>query len=203
MPGAVPAEECGRRHECRRSFHSFFEQAASQPTPLYRYNSEPDQFGVHVPPGQAARAWPKEVGGTAEGRLAPASPATSTRAIVENPFIEAEGGAAVSTFSIDVDTASYANVRQFLMETNQLPPPDAVRIEELVNYFDYDYPPANPAAPGSAGARRIADADDAALRRPRRSRRLPVERRASPRAHRHQGPRDRARPSGRSRTSCS
>ncbi len=51
--------------------------------------------------------------------------------IVENPFMKAEGGAAVSTFSIDVDTASYANVRQFLMEMNQLPPPDAVRIEEL------------------------------------------------------------------------
>jgi secreted protein with Ig-like and vWFA domain len=59
--------------------------------------------------------------------------------IVENPFIKAEGGAAVSTLSIDVDTASYANVRQFLMEMNQLPPPDAVRIEELINYFHYDY----------------------------------------------------------------
>ncbi|HVT28533.1 MAG TPA: von Willebrand factor type A domain-containing protein, partial [Lacipirellulaceae bacterium] len=59
--------------------------------------------------------------------------------IVENPFIKAEGGAAVSTFSIDVDTASYTNVRQFLMEMNQLPPPDAVRTEELINYFHYDY----------------------------------------------------------------
>jgi len=39
----------------------------------------------------------------------------------------------LSTFSIDVDTASYSNVRQFLMESNQLPPADAVRIEELVN----------------------------------------------------------------------
>ena len=44
----------------------------------------------------------------------------------------------LSTFSIDVDTASYANVRRFLNQ-NQLPPPDAVRIEELVNYFRYDY----------------------------------------------------------------
>jgi Ca-activated chloride channel family protein len=59
--------------------------------------------------------------------------------IIENPFIKAEGGAAVSTFSIDVDTASYANVRQFLLQMNQLPPPDAVRIEELINYFHYDY----------------------------------------------------------------
>jgi len=44
----------------------------------------------------------------------------------------------LSTFSIDVDTASYANVRRFLAE-GQLPPPDAVRIEELVNYFPYHY----------------------------------------------------------------
>ncbi len=59
--------------------------------------------------------------------------------IHENPFIVASGEAAVSTFSIDVDTASYANVRQFLMQAGRLPPPDAVRIEELVNYFDYNY----------------------------------------------------------------
>lgn len=45
----------------------------------------------------------------------------------------------VSTFSIDVDTASYANVRRFLND-GVLPPKDAVRIEELINYFDYtDY----------------------------------------------------------------
>ena len=45
----------------------------------------------------------------------------------------------VSTFSIDVDTASYANVRRFL-KGGTLPPKDAVRIEELINYFDYAYP---------------------------------------------------------------
>ena len=45
----------------------------------------------------------------------------------------------LSTFSIDVDTASYANVRRFL-SAGRLPPRDAVRIEELVNYFRYDYP---------------------------------------------------------------
>jgi Ca-activated chloride channel family protein len=44
-----------------------------------------------------------------------------------------------STFSIDVDTASYSNVRRMLRH-GQLPPPGAVRIEELVNYFCYDYP---------------------------------------------------------------
>jgi Ca-activated chloride channel family protein len=48
---------------------------------------------------------------------------------------------AVSTFSIDVDTASYAVVRRFLKQGVK-PPTDAVRVEELVNYFDYDYPRA-------------------------------------------------------------
>ena len=45
----------------------------------------------------------------------------------------------LSTFSIDVDTASYSNVRRFLMD-GSLPPADAVRIEELINYFRFDYP---------------------------------------------------------------
>lgn len=45
----------------------------------------------------------------------------------------------VSTFSIDVDTGSYANVRRFLNQ-GRLPPQDAVRVEELINYFDYQYP---------------------------------------------------------------
>jgi Ca-activated chloride channel family protein len=58
--------------------------------------------------------------------------------IVENPFLSVELNA-LSTFSIDVDRASYSNVRRFIRE-GILPPPDAVRIEELVNYFPYDYP---------------------------------------------------------------
>lgn len=45
----------------------------------------------------------------------------------------------VSTFSIDVDTGSYSNMRRFL-SGGQLPPADAVRVEELINYFSYDYP---------------------------------------------------------------
>ncbi len=46
--------------------------------------------------------------------------------------------APLSTFSIDVDTASYANIRRFLTE-GSLPPSSAVRVEEMVNYFGYDY----------------------------------------------------------------
>ncbi len=45
----------------------------------------------------------------------------------------------LSTFSIDVDNASYSNIRRFI-NNGQLPPADAVRIEEMINYFKYDYP---------------------------------------------------------------
>lgn len=58
--------------------------------------------------------------------------------IDENPYLETRN-APLSTFSIDVDTASYSNVRRFIND-GSLPPKDAVRIEELVNYFEYDYP---------------------------------------------------------------
>ncbi|NJM64516.1 MAG: VWA domain-containing protein [Acaryochloris sp. RU_4_1] len=57
--------------------------------------------------------------------------------IDENPFLQPQPHP-LSTFSIDVDTASYSNVRRFLHQ-GQLPPKDAVRLEELINYFDYDY----------------------------------------------------------------
>lgn len=56
----------------------------------------------------------------------------------DNRFLTATD-APLSTFSIDVDTASYSVVRSRI-ENRMLPPPDAVRVEELVNYFAYDYP---------------------------------------------------------------
>ena len=58
--------------------------------------------------------------------------------IYDNEFLMAKDNP-LSTFSIDVDTASYSNIRRFL-NNNQLPPKDAVRIEEMINYFSYDYP---------------------------------------------------------------
>ena len=65
--------------------------------------------------------------------------------IDENPFRSPQV-APLSTFSVDVDRASYSNVRRFLTR-GQMPPKDAVRIEELVNYFPYGDP-----APASGGA---------------------------------------------------
>ena len=58
--------------------------------------------------------------------------------ILENAFLAVQENP-LSTFSIDVDTASYANMRRFI-NAGQLPPKGAVRIEELINYFSYDYP---------------------------------------------------------------
>jgi Ca-activated chloride channel family protein len=58
--------------------------------------------------------------------------------VKENEFLKATKNP-LSTFSIDVDVASYANLRRFLNH-GQKPPVDAVRIEEMINYFNYDYP---------------------------------------------------------------
>ena len=57
--------------------------------------------------------------------------------IIENPFVSVKQEP-LSTFSIDVDEASYSNIRRYL-ENGSLPPAGSVRIEEMINYFDYDY----------------------------------------------------------------
>jgi Ca-activated chloride channel family protein len=77
--------------------------------------------------------------------------------VPENDFFRVRS-APLSTFSIDVDTASYANVRRFLTEGRR-PPRDAVRIEEMVNYFNYRYaPPAKETAEPFAASMEIAAA---------------------------------------------
>jgi len=64
----------------------------------------------------------------------------------DTPFLQASDNP-LSTFSIDVDTASYTNVRRFITD-GALPPPDAVRVEEMINYFSYAPPPPAPAEGG-------------------------------------------------------
>ncbi|MEM1205136.1 MAG: von Willebrand factor type A domain-containing protein [Acidobacteriota bacterium] len=59
-----------------------------------------------------------------------------------HPFVDAEDDA-LSTFGLDVDTASYTLARRYLRD-GDLPPADAVRVEEFVNYFDYGDPPPEP-----------------------------------------------------------
>ncbi len=67
--------------------------------------------------------------------------------ITENRYLSAAVNP-LSTFSADVDTASYSNVRRYI-DDRTLPPADAVRIEELLNYFSYDYPEPNENEPFS------------------------------------------------------
>jgi Ca-activated chloride channel family protein len=103
----------------------------------------------HVPFGELQRSARTQgqvgsvagnVMGGALGYLPSASPPFNTEAydrIDENPFHRVVDDP-LSTFSIDVDTASYANVRRFLNQ-GTLPPADAVRVEELINYFRFTY----------------------------------------------------------------
>ena len=106
---------------------------AGESTPL-ALNDEASKGGIAVPKNfqelaerrRKLREEQAQVGGDA------------FQPIVDNPFLPVEANP-LSTFSIDVDTASYANVRRYLNQ-NTRPPLDAVRIEELVNYFPYSYP---------------------------------------------------------------
>lgn len=66
--------------------------------------------------------------------------------IIENDFLSAAQHP-LSTFSLDVDTASYSNVRRFLLQERRLPPTDAVRLEEMLNYFPYNYAPPRDGMP--------------------------------------------------------
>lgn len=122
----------------------------ARPMPLVgRYASPP--LAVAPAPPPAAR------NGPAQGKAAPGAAVSemvvTTGAYRRNPIasrdterypnaqanpIHRTAADPVSTFSADVDTAAYANVRRFLHD-GQRPPTDAVRVEELVNYFDYGY----------------------------------------------------------------
>ena len=111
--------------------------AAPAPPP-----AQPGPVGGGGGGGVASRS-PQGYGGVWAGRQ-PYDTATYA-AIDENKFRRVVDHP-LSTFSIDVDTASYANVRRFLNE-GRLPPADAVRVEELINYFHFDYPDSTDGAP--------------------------------------------------------
>ena len=96
-----------------------------------------------VPLMMAPPSPPPPPGGIATGEAHPGHNTEAYDVINENEF-QAVRQNPLSTFSIDVDTASYANTRRFI-ENSRVPPRDAVRIEELINYFTYDYP--NPKGP--------------------------------------------------------
>ena len=144
---------------------------AGVPAPLRRQAAEHDRFGAAGEARASSLAALLREEAPASGIVAAGPPALELRSwearqksadsvgspgeldregyahLPESPFLSAARNP-LSTFSIDVDTASYANVRRFL-GSGRLPPPDAVRIEELVNYFRYDYPEPAGAAPFS------------------------------------------------------
>ena len=84
------------------------------------------------------------------GELPPTEGTETYAHVIENGILPVVDHP-LSTFSIDTDTASYSNIRRFLLQ-GQLPPSDAVRIEECLNYFTYDYPPADGDVPFSIHA---------------------------------------------------
>ncbi|MGN6099988.1 MAG: VWA domain-containing protein, partial [Devosia sp.] len=115
----------------------------------------PAPVAMPAPASRDAVAAPMVSSGAAQQKMVAGaiSPRTATQAtgdkfqnFAESP-VKAVATDPVSTFSIDVDTASYSYVRRALNE-GRIPAPDAVRLEELINYFPYDYPAAtDPNAP--------------------------------------------------------
>ena len=102
---------------------------------VYRPGAPPPPAAAHgAVPQYAPRPYPHP-GGESYAR------------VDDNPF-RSVGKDPLSTFSIDVDTASYSNVRRFLT-SGTLPPVDAVRVEEMINYFRYRYPQPSGAVPFS------------------------------------------------------
>lgn len=110
--------------------------------------TQSEGFSAIAPPSPATKMMSRGAGDAGAGLIAPMPALDQPR--LQEPDTEAFANAAanpvivtaetpVSTFSIDVDTASYAVVRSSLM-SGQLPPREAVRIEEMVNYFPYAYP---------------------------------------------------------------
>ncbi|NBC19323.1 MAG: hypothetical protein GVY18_18615, partial [Bacteroidetes bacterium] len=100
--------------------------------------SSRDLSGSHVlaSPAASRQMAPQ---GNWQRQLPPGYNTEDYDAIEENTFRAARAHP-LSTFSIDVDAASYTNIRRFIQGQQQTPPKDAVRIEEMVNYFVYDYP---------------------------------------------------------------
>ena len=119
-------------------------------------NSTPDEVieeDVEITSNEAALMEPSA---NATSKMILSSPpqqrnAETYKEIKENSFV-AVAQQPVTTFSADVDRAAYANVRR-IIGYGQIPPKDAVRIEEMVNYFDYDYPAPEE---GSASPLRIS-----------------------------------------------
>ena len=107
--------------------------AAATPTPRIIYQEELTPSATPAPPSDQG-----VIGGTANPNAAPYDLTFYEHAGV-NPFIDTEDDR-LSTFAIDVDTASYTVARRYVRDGNR-PDPASVRVEEFVNFFDHDYAP--------------------------------------------------------------
>ncbi len=106
------------------------------PTPASPQPSEPA-----TTPAPLAKPSSDESPPAPDHTFAGAMSGNNYRQLVENAFTRVQGQDALSTFGVDVDTASYSIVRNYL-NRNAIPHPDAVRLEEMINYFPYrDAPP--------------------------------------------------------------
>jgi Ca-activated chloride channel family protein len=146
-PQAAPAPEGG-------AADSLAPEAAMEPAPMAEMASPPAPLVQPAPPALTKRAAQGDAARTGRALVMPDAdalmppPVDSTEAFANaaaNP-VKVTAEEPVSTFSIDVDTASYAVVRSSL-NSGALPDPASVRVEEMVNYFPYAYPAP---APGEA-----------------------------------------------------
>lgn len=145
--GAAPSEESIPKSASRRKYNS--QPTANAAGHESASESPPTGANDMATPGVAAlgqksdmevefrEAEKSEVDESLASVIPEAQSGDSFNEIVENKFVASQREP-FSTFSIDVDTAAYSIVRRSL-RSNQLPPKDAVRIEELVNYFPYEY----------------------------------------------------------------
>ena len=124
------------------------ERAGHELAPLQIVSAEPSLMAIAAPPpSPPAPPYPATIAPNhafkqvANDMSADKPFAGEKYAVVEENPIVATAVQPTSTFSIDVDTGSYSNVRRMLNQ-GMLPPPAAVRAEEMINYFDYDYAPS-------------------------------------------------------------
>jgi len=139
LPAALLTAGCGGQELVKA------EESLPPAAPAFEISEIPAPPPIHAAGTMAKLAMDRHYAPPAPSYPVPHQPASPSDfntegydRVDENRFLEVIKNP-LSTFSIDVDTASYTNVRRFL-NNGQLPPADAVRIEELINYFSYRYP---------------------------------------------------------------
>ena len=123
----------------------YYENSDAEYDPGYDGGYDNSDTGAPYEPGDPSDTgyedWENTDGEAYEGDTDTEEPGEEPQPgdLIENDWVET-ATENTSTFSIDVDTASYTQIRNYLMNYNYMPPKNIVRIEEMVNYFDYDYP---------------------------------------------------------------